>query len=819
MNITNKQYLFTTSQDDEFVAHSNLFAKIFLNNNTITSNGIAYDIMVQKNYLTKNKNSSDSDIHNQFMDFVINIALFHKSFDESSNKVTHMDEVKQIVSSVRKQNPKVFNDINNFINVTLVNLNRGISVYSIDALNRLINNLIDAIMTPAMKSVLQHLTINQVAVTTALQAQLRVGIMTIIKTTKKHYVNRTIFNNIIFTFFGNTLNKSKSTTDLINLINKIIKSEITKYYTPSHSHSTLANRTQLTMWQNVYKNWNNHTPKTKQFYKRYLNFLTLNNNTNTWVPIPEHLYTQHIDQSNYQNYRINLLKSVNGETVFSSTLPNTPTSSKYLFYTNASNQIVKLPITNPQIIKTLYNKTYSTNTIRTSPTRFTEFNLDIDNIVKNYMFSIVRPQSQTRSQSQSQSQRYGFLSLFNNPYIWPYDYNFQSGGGTDYSHLIEADVWSIKNNKFIKHNKQNNTTIEYGPADQTTKNALTVNNTCYSSLINTDNASCQDHMFNCLLNNDKDSMKKCIASLKTKNFTMTSKAEIAKLHPLTVLRTLEALGFQKQKQYTQQYGQSLIMIESVDKWNNKAKFATNDYKYVKEYINLLVQFVNKNPKLLNYQYHNQPSSTLQYKPVGSTKSTNCGAPTNYQRMCNYIRGQRQLLFNIQQPRLMLNTSNIYPLHMLNIKRTPVMHNVTKGTYYKPNNLTLSPDTKPLFRLYGGNMERKNSGIKLIKNLFDEALKELKSNNKELTKQDITRINKQISYATKLEKNLIDQLTIVETYNELLKLFPNHKSEILSLQNLDMFIGAQQNTEILYKKQEDRLMSIIDSLQKIFNESR
>src|SRR5205823_1316578 len=129
-----------------------------------------------------------------------------------------------------------------------------------------------------------------------------------------------------------------------------------------------------------------------------------------------------------------------------------------------------------------------------------------------------------------------------------------------------------------------------------------------------DKGECVDYIFECILDEDPSSFAKCLQKFKRQGFFKVAKADISNLHPVLALRILQKFGFHKHQIYDDQAGAQIWKVEDVDHWIEHylaKKFPSaeiqkmikdNDNYYLLSYIDLISQYVNANPGILNKGY-------------------------------------------------------------------------------------------------------------------------------------------------------------------------------------------------------------------------
>lgn len=125
-------------------------------------------------------------------------------------------------------------------------------------------------------------------------------------------------------------------------------------------------------------------------------------------------------------------------------------------------------------------------------------------------------------------------------------------------------------------------------------------------------AECKSYLMDCLLSGDNEGIAQCVAHWKDDaNWAV---ADVNAMHPKIAVRTLQRFGFRTRRVVLPD-GQQVKLVESVDSWKKnylETKFKDNKEvkdifqsatnKKIAEYLQLVVDHVNKNPAILNPGY-------------------------------------------------------------------------------------------------------------------------------------------------------------------------------------------------------------------------
>lgn len=168
-------------------------------------------------------------------------------------------------------------------------------------------------------------------------------------------------------------------------------------------------------------------------------------------------------------------------------------------------------------------------------------------------------------------------------------------------------VWFWDSVKKCYYKIENGARVEYGDLVHNIQN-------CYQTYLNGDKEQCKA-IYACLLDNNPDSLLKCLKNLKDENALGTlfnvSKKEISNIPPHTVRKLMKKLGI-KVYYKTDSQGNKYRLPQTYEAWRgplNSKNEVVNDKNMYKElidancgldkYIKALIQVVTENPVIIN----------------------------------------------------------------------------------------------------------------------------------------------------------------------------------------------------------------------------
>ena len=546
-----------------------------------------------------------------------------------------------------------------------------------------------------------------------------------------------------------------------------------------------------------------------------------------WVKVHESEYTKAINESDFCNYRINLEKDCFGSptTRFGATLPKLPTNICEIWYTdcNRRKQSIKLnkqDVITKSFFRSLYQEIYksadNTECLITFPQALQMrvpgtfkaalevltvpiFSINVDKYVKKHLYALSKA-----------------------PIV---DVQEPSGDDCSYLDMVYGNVWFRRDGKFIK--VVDGKVIEFGKGDPATQKMLKASNKCYTTNTNVDNVQdCHRHIFNCLLSDDTESLQKCLKNLESESdFGKLAREEINAMHPVIALRTLQRFGFHTYTVYDPEAGTRLKKVENVNHWlenymavtftKEEVQKSINGNDLLKRYLNLISDFVNSNPGILNKGYTGttveavgtyQPSQLVQELGINCRKEPSKEASS---------------LYDIKR----FTTYHKTSLHTASVRNNTTPFVVAATGVSTPFGSVVTPGVQMLTPRSGGQsgggdltnlaLRKLTSGGvtsgELINGIFSAALKELEDRGKQLSATDLQRINKRIHDLTRTEDELLRNVAYIEAYNKYLDAFNDYTDSTIELggkDGLESLVDRQNKLQGRHLGNEEYLLKLL-----------
>jgi hypothetical protein len=323
--------------------------------------------------------------------------------------------------------------------------------------------------------------------------------------------------------------------------------------------------------------------------------------------------------------------------------------------------------------------------------------------------------------------------------------------------------------------------------------------------------NCDTFLFNCILNNDgqnPDDLKKCISNIDRFDFY---EDELKNIHPQIALKILKKFGFQVTEVFSPQYNTYLKKIISIEDWFKYIESIINDNAVMVnikantkllKYFELLVDFVNRQPRLLNKS--NFPK-TINKKII--REKNNMG-------IYNRIELNQPFNLNMEQElNKIKNYANSYGVYM------PITR--PEGSTFYPFNFNQHVPKYSIGNLMvGGNFSYDNlSKAKLdtssfLMNIFNNIKKKLLNNKKYINETDEKHIIDLITSIGILEVEILEKIRYLVKYYNLTNIQRDNKeSKEISINDIQKEIYDYEHDMNKIKDSEFMIIDIFSKLLK------
>lgn len=753
-----------------------------------------FQIMIAKNYDNKTDDQLSTDIHQEFTDFIINLALTHRNIDKPTsvnvNLMSNKDKFRNKVESNDNEYYKqILRKIVGYLNDVGPSFGaRGKQIIDLDDPEKIINDLTEldggktiGLLQDVGKTVIKNtLVFSEKSDAIANDVQFYIDNIipavnnTIIFTIKAIYLDNSTLsvqdlNNPAI--LSKYINKFKEIfiTEINNSLDKLQNKPLSKLFNEPISADKIQS-----VFDNVFKMWGGLENDVRKFYISHL-LLMFKGPSNNWLVL------NNFDKfGNSENYRINFKKSkINkSRTIFSETLPFIPSVTNNVWFTNNANKVEKIDLSNlsevdkKSILKNIYDGVYTSGN---------SFQIMING--KSRSFD-VNTKSNIKPRFDINYQKFisGVINEFMKYQQVPVDYR------DDFDDLLVDLTTNIVYNKDEKglYQMVNGNKVYYN----NTKLESDLTSNCYGTYIKDDDNNCAI-VATCILNNTPQNLVRCLDSLREETLFDVAKSDISSINPEIMRRIVKTFGFDVRKETD-----GLYRPCSMEDWMrcpkipSEVKSLVQTNKKLRIYIGEIINIIRKNPIML------EENITQERKEYSKMKMNYFVQPVQLERPVHNENIYRNMLMKTNMPQnfeipFFANLSNV-----INVNNSGVQ--------------------------YGGvsNIVTKEIGDKTsekLKRLFDNIFRELVESGKELKDEDKLRIYNAIEQVGKLEAQL-------NTFYEEIQMFANMSKmmkdtnviESTELSEIHEFTNNKQMIQEAYDKIRNKMQKSLVSQYTIID---
>lgn len=819
-----------------------LFIKIFIeptnfeqsinedNPESIVNNSLAMNVMTSEGYETafKEVGMSNRSLHYEFVDFIVQTALFHKSIDPMTGfgyakaefmrqlfeKFTDRGNAGSAFGETKPTDPyKNYHcdstpDLTQYTGqfgdnlVFLQNLNSidkflyyyvG-SYYNdrTDALLNRISNFVDSCLFDRKDQYFYKLTTDINTLISNLHLDPKTGndFWSKFKTEIQKNIAQIASERIKKYTTGLTtpleFRKAFETNkhDFSDAIAKTLTDTFEKLindYRPVKAKST----TDDILWNNVYNKWSSLSEQAQKFYKKYVMFMendkVLNPETDTYNP------------ANKAAYHINLVKksiSDAGQTIlaFMRLIPlysdkiftglwYTDKNGKHQFSTSSNTFPSTITLNTDNLLKYIYGSTATNARFVTlnlpdkwTPSPNAIFHINVDDLVRKRLYQL------RELLKKEQLPKEPLLGI------------------------TDKNIWKRdETNKLYRDTPQG--PVYYEDNSPASLEMFKSSYKCASSLSKGTEAECGKYMAECILSIDQKQISQCLEFWRNRNFYDIVKEEISNMHPTIAIRILKKFGFREYETYDIECDSYVRKIESRDHWfkDYASKIFTDDVlKIISEndklldYLQLITEYINSNLQILNGSQCRKISSEAVGKIQRTELAVQLGIPLRREPKVGSIQG------------------TLYDSAMLDSYFKSGFFNVIART--NPERIA---NIKNLFidKIPGTNKKCLNMGAESLQRLIDNTITQLQQQNLQIDPTLRKSLKKKVESLKKLELELMTFEVYLEEFKFLKEMFNDYESEVLD--KAQIFELVQKKKELFTKQmtEEDHLKEIFGKLAK------
>jgi len=380
--------------------------------------------------------------------------------------------------------------------------------------------------------------------------------------------------------------------------------------------------------------------------------------------------------------------------------------------------------------------------------------------------------------------------------------------------------------------------VELG-TDANVDNLMQNAHECYTTFVNDkgNKKNCDTWLNQCILGRDKKDLGECLNALKNQDFFRVAKTNIETMHPLMALQILRQFGFRKHLVYDSTSGSDLWKVECVNHWqkhqlrdHHSAKEINDminnpDSNQLLQYLDLVSQFVNCSPAILNKNHTGQSDeATGVFNVPDEAKKLNLTTPTP--APASYVLS----------PMLgyLLNSKYI-PSGAPIVAGPTVMFGGNKKDMYGGDfgQAILSPFGTPtftpglsMFRARRGpgvdntcsiiTAHLKNQGHDIMNEIFKGLHAGLKAKGKVLDQESKDKLSKKLQNYQEIQNELLKTLCYTEEYAKAVDKMGDYSQKTVSDNVMQKFGERYQRLFGKYNSMEKTILS--DFLKIALNES-
>jgi len=388
--------------------------------------------------------------------------------------------------------------------------------------------------------------------------------------------------------------------------------------------------------------------------------------------------------------------------------------------------------------------------------------------------------------------------------------------------LTDRNIWQVDENQRI-YRDENGKRIYYDVDSEESMRLLRTNFKCYSSGAKIDGDKCDDYIHKCLLSTDNEGLKKCASFWRGDFFSLASNS-IRDTHPLILVRTLQRFSFRTKHVYDDEYKTKIKKFEDVDNWisnvlykewgkqddgsGNTLRSILEDNDNIISYLRLVVEFVNNNPAIINGKELAVRQATSKARTARTKYAEDLNIPYAIDPVTIGDRSTHDfgMLKNFvdngyngrSRNRQSLSQSGVYgamfqsPFANASYGLSPYQYGGAGEESFYAGNLAAAPEA--------------------LKSFILNLIAELKDAGKEICDEDVAKIKQKIDNLVTISKELIKIHQYLEEYHNLIDIFRDDKSELLTMDMVNKLVNKHKGLQDRKYGEEDVLMKILGALQ-------
>jgi hypothetical protein len=343
-----------------------------------------------------------------------------------------------------------------------------------------------------------------------------------------------------------------------------------------------------------------------------------------------------------------------------------------------------------------------------------------------------------------------------------------------------------------------------------------IDGSCYG----TGKKDCIAFLKDCVIGNNTnyESCKTHFETLDNSEFD-NIRSQVKNMHPAVVVKILKSFGFKKRESYDEIRKRSVEMVQDVYDWINNTGRPANEIAALRKnnnllrFLNLLTQYINLNPGILNKGFSKSEIETFSK----SYETNNYGKQFGLKARYEPINDERQTQI-MQQNAMLLAAQN----------RQPVLTKQTITQIGLPM-VGMNQGMSGLYGQYGGygfgnNNSRfvikthnnPNVGINFVERQLEITIANLARMGKQLEPSIISKIKADIASARAYEDKAMRIVRIINEYQKLVELGQDNgmKSDYVTQERLDRLIGKGEKTQVSSIDCQNRIILALSKLENL-----
>lgn len=333
-----------------------------------------------------------------------------------------------------------------------------------------------------------------------------------------------------------------------------------------------------------------------------------------------------------------------------------------------------------------------------------------------------------------------------------------------------------------------------------------LNEKCYSTGINANRQECMKLLQKCFINASGD-LSSCTNELlnNVSALSNVSAEDVAQMNPQVAFKILSNLKFQGEHKHDMVSGRKLLKVQSFESWLNNIqkdnavdagfKKVVSEYKAVRDYLTMVIDFVNANPSILNKDY------------AGVSDQAN-GMRTGYnlENRNKYGHVYFQTNYNLKS---LSDVADRVKVNRAKLALVPVSGQLLTVGGYPLQQLGGGGD------VFGKDHLKGDSGAATLNNIYLTNLGKLQNAGKDLSTHTKEVIQKEINNLLKTEAKVVKILNYLNRYTTAMRIAKDLAPEKhLTMDSIVRDLETKYNN--ILDRKERRELNLVSILEALVN---